>query len=166
MDCLRPPSEREYLCGRPRNRRSLSRVALPKCSPSARCTYFSRIKCQAREDVGATSFSAFRQLLSAGRRPGIWRSAAFNGASRSSRCMISGPMQNENTSHQDLYSGLIRLHILHHECEGDIFGLAMIEELGRHGYRLSHGTMYPIIHSLEERSQINSYPLRHRVPCS
>lgn len=58
---------------------------------------------------------------------------------------------NENHNHQDLYSGLIRLHILHHACEGDIFGLAMIEELARHGYKLSPGTMYPLLHSLEER---------------
>ena len=65
-------------------------------------------------------------------------------------------MQNENTPHQDLYSGLIRLHILHHACEGDIFGLGMIEELGRHGYKLSPGTMYPILHSLEERGLLVS----------
>lgn len=56
-----------------------------------------------------------------------------------------------NHHHQDLYSGLIRLHILHHACESEIFGLWMIEELGRHGYRLSPGTLYPILHSLEER---------------
>jgi Transcriptional regulator PadR-like family len=55
-------------------------------------------------------------------------------------------MQNE-TPHQDLYSGLIRLHILHHASEEEIFGLEMIEELGRHGYKLSPGTMYPILHS-------------------
>ena len=65
-------------------------------------------------------------------------------------------MQNENTRHQDLYSGLIRLHILHHACEGDIFGLEMIEELGRHGYKLSPGTMYPMLHSLEERGLLVS----------
>jgi hypothetical protein len=39
--------------------------------------------------------------------------------------MISSLMQSENTPHQDLYSGLIRLHILHHACEGEIFGLEM-----------------------------------------
>ena len=70
--------------------------------------------------------------------------------------MISGPMPNANTTHQDLYSGLIRLHILHHACEGEIFGLWMIEELGRHGYKLSPGTMYPLLHSLEERGLLVS----------
>jgi PadR family transcriptional regulator, regulatory protein PadR len=61
-----------------------------------------------------------------------------------------------NHDHQDLYSGLIRLHILHHACEGEFFGLAMIEELGRHGYKLSPGTMYPLLHSLEERGLLVS----------
>lgn len=41
-----------------------------------------------------------------------------------------------------LYSGLIRLHVLHHAAEGPIFGLGMIEELRRHGYRISPGSLY------------------------
>ena len=41
---------------------------------------------------------------------------------------------------RDLYSGLIRLHVLHHAVEGPIFGLGMIEELARHGYRISPGS--------------------------
>jgi DNA-binding PadR family transcriptional regulator len=65
-------------------------------------------------------------------------------------------IENRDTNHQDLYSGLIRLHILHHACEGDIFGLGMIEELGRHGYKLSSGTMYPLLHSLEKRGLLVS----------
>jgi PadR family transcriptional regulator, regulatory protein PadR len=69
--------------------------------------------------------------------------------------MISGPMDSQ-TSNQDLYSGLIRLHILHHASEGEVFGLWMIEELGRHGYKLSAGTMYPLLHSLEKRGLLTS----------
>ena len=65
-------------------------------------------------------------------------------------------MHNENTTHQDLYSGLIRLHILHHACKGEVYGLWMIEELARHGYKLSPGTMYPLLHSLEERGLLVS----------
>ena len=62
---------------------------------------------------------------------------------------------DENRS-QDLYSGLIRLHILHHACEEPIFGLGMIEELGRHGYRLSAGTIYPMLHRLEMSGLLRS----------
>jgi hypothetical protein len=42
-----------------------------------------------------------------------------------------------------LYAGLIRLHVLHHAVKEPIYGLAMIEELGRHGYKLSASTEIP-----------------------
>ncbi len=57
---------------------------------------------------------------------------------------------------KDLYSGLIRLHILHHAVDEPIFGLEMIEELGRHGYRMSAGTLYPILHGLERKGYLRS----------
>ena len=58
---------------------------------------------------------------------------------------------------RDLYSGMIRLHILHHACaEGPVFGLGMAEELGRHGYRISPGTLYPILHGLEKKGYLRS----------
>ena len=62
--------------------------------------------------------------------------------------------------HQDLYSGLIRLHILHHAAEEPIFGLAIIEELARHGYKLSAGTLYPLLHGLEARGYLKSKSMR------
>jgi len=55
---------------------------------------------------------------------------------------------------RDLYSGLIRLHILHHAAEGPIFGLEMAEELARHGYRISAGTLYPLLHGLEKKGYL------------
>src|SRR5882757_5489080 len=57
---------------------------------------------------------------------------------------------------RNLYSGLIRLHILHHAAEGPIFGQAMIDELSRHGYRLSAGTLYPILHGMERQGYLRS----------
>lgn len=59
-------------------------------------------------------------------------------------------------SDQELYSGMIRLHILHHATHGPVFGLWIIEELGRHGYRLSPGTLYPILHGLERKGYLRS----------
>jgi PadR family transcriptional regulator, regulatory protein PadR len=61
-------------------------------------------------------------------------------------------------THDDrtLYSGLIRLHILHHAVEGPIFGLEMAEELARHGYRISAGTLYPLLHGLEKKGYLHS----------
>jgi PadR family transcriptional regulator len=58
--------------------------------------------------------------------------------------------------HKELYSGLIRLHILHHAAHEPVFGLGMIEELGRHGYKLSAGTLYPILHGLERKGYLAS----------
>ena len=57
---------------------------------------------------------------------------------------------------QELYIGLVRLHVLHHAAEGPIFGLGMIEELGRHGYRLGAGTIYPLLHSMERRGWLRA----------
>jgi PadR family transcriptional regulator PadR len=55
-----------------------------------------------------------------------------------------------------LFTGLIRLHVLYHACHEPIFGLGMIEELARHGYRLSPGTLYPIVHGLEKKGLLRS----------
>lgn len=62
-------------------------------------------------------------------------------------------MKQENRSrkmeHHDLLSGLVRLHVLHHAAEQELYGLWMIEELAHHGYRLSPGTLYPMLHKME-----------------
>ena len=58
--------------------------------------------------------------------------------------------------HQELLAGLVRLHILHHAAEGDIYGQWMIEELARHGYRMSPGTLYPLLHGMEDRGYLES----------
>jgi len=50
-----------------------------------------------------------------------------------------------------LYGGLIRLHILHHAAEEPVFGLGIIEELRRHGYEMSAGTLYPRLHGLGKK---------------
>ena len=62
---------------------------------------------------------------------------------------------------RDLYSGLIRLHILHHAVEGPVFGLAMARELSRHGYEISSGTLYPLLHGLEKKGYLRSTRERH-----
>jgi PadR family transcriptional regulator, regulatory protein PadR len=59
-------------------------------------------------------------------------------------------------SDQQLYSGFIRLHLLHHASKGPIFGLGMIDELARHGHRVSPGTLYPLLHGLEARGWLRS----------
>lgn len=57
---------------------------------------------------------------------------------------------------RDLHSGLLRLHILHHASKEPLFGLGLQEELGRHGYRISAGTLYPLLKGLEKRGYLRS----------
>lgn len=58
--------------------------------------------------------------------------------------------------HQDLLVGLIRLHVLHHAAEEEIYGQGIMEELARHGYRLSPGTLYPMLHAMEKKGYLRS----------
>lgn len=48
-----------------------------------------------------------------------------------------------------LFLGFIQIHILHHGKEKPFYGSWMINELKEHGYDMSPGTLYPILHNLE-----------------
>ncbi|AJK88489.1 MULTISPECIES: PadR family transcriptional regulator [Lysinibacillus] len=48
-----------------------------------------------------------------------------------------------------LFLGFIQIHILHHAKDHPIYGAWMLEELHQHGYEISSGTLYPILHSME-----------------
>lgn len=61
---------------------------------------------------------------------------------------------------RDFYSGLIKLHVLYHASKEEVFGLGMMRELRRHGYKVGPGTLYPILHKLETRKYLVS---RERV---
>ncbi len=60
----------------------------------------------------------------------------------------------DNELIRHFFGGFIRLHILYHAEKQAICGVEMIEELKHHGYDLSPGTLYPILHSLEEAGYI------------
>ena len=49
-----------------------------------------------------------------------------------------------------LFLGFIHIHILHHAKKEPFYGVWMIEELKEHGYEISAGTLYPILHNLEK----------------
>jgi PadR family transcriptional regulator PadR len=51
---------------------------------------------------------------------------------------------------QRVLAGFIRMHVLHHAEEGELFGQWMIEELRRHGYNISAGTLYPLLRAMEK----------------
>lgn len=56
--------------------------------------------------------------------------------------------------HQDLLSGFVRVHVLFHAAQHEIHGQWMIGELESHGYRLSPGTLYPKLHSMERKGYL------------
>ena len=62
--------------------------------------------------------------------------------------------------YQDLLSGFVRMHILHHAADEDIYGQWMIDELTRHGYKISAGTLYPMLHGMEQKGYLKSHETR------
>ncbi|HBT19613.1 MAG TPA: PadR family transcriptional regulator [Clostridiaceae bacterium] len=48
------------------------------------------------------------------------------------------------------FLGFMQIHILHHAKEAPLYGTWMMEELKRHGYDISPGALYPLLHSMEK----------------
>lgn len=58
---------------------------------------------------------------------------------------------------RDFFLGIIKIHILFHASQAPVYGTELMEELGRHGYTVSPGTLYPILHGLEKEDLVSSY---------
>lgn len=52
------------------------------------------------------------------------------------------------------------MHILHHAAKRELYGLWMIEELAHHGYKMSPGTLYPMLHGMERKGYLKSHKKR------
>jgi PadR family transcriptional regulator PadR len=52
--------------------------------------------------------------------------------------------------------GFWKIHILHHAAEQGIYGQWMLEELHHHGYRLSPGTLYPMLARMATRGWLRA----------
>jgi PadR family transcriptional regulator PadR len=48
------------------------------------------------------------------------------------------------------FGGFVRMHVLYHAAREPVFGVEMMAELSRHGYDVGAGTLYPMLHQLEE----------------
>lgn len=57
---------------------------------------------------------------------------------------------------RDFLRGAVRLHVLHHAEQGEVCGAWMSEELANHGYAISPGTLYPLLHDLEAQGLLVS----------
>jgi PadR family transcriptional regulator, regulatory protein PadR len=49
-----------------------------------------------------------------------------------------------------------KIHILYHAEDGGVHGHWMVEELHRHGYRISPGTLYPMLSRMAKRGWLKS----------
>ena len=56
---------------------------------------------------------------------------------------------------KDFFLGFIKIHILYHASKEPIYGVEILAELGRHGYRLSPGTLYPTLHRLAQEGYLS-----------
>jgi PadR family transcriptional regulator, regulatory protein PadR len=50
---------------------------------------------------------------------------------------------------RDLLLGFVKVHVLYHASRQPVYGSGIITELGSHGYKLSPGTLYPLLHGLD-----------------
>jgi len=56
---------------------------------------------------------------------------------------------------KEFFLGFVKIHILYHASKEPIYGAEILEELGRHGYRLSPGTLYPTLHRLSREGLLS-----------
>ena len=57
---------------------------------------------------------------------------------------------------REFFLGFIKIHILYHAAQEPVCGVDLAEELGRHGYHVSPGTLYPTLHALERAGYLQS----------
>ena len=58
--------------------------------------------------------------------------------------------------HRDLFLGFVKIHILYHASHEEVSGVGLSQELARHGYTLSPGTLYPTLRKLENDGYLSS----------
>jgi PadR family transcriptional regulator PadR len=73
-----------------------------------------------------------------------WRVVDYARRNPASKTMRNTPVDRE------ILRSLWKVHILFHAAEGPIVGHWMMEELREHGYRVSPGTLYPLLTRMEK----------------
>jgi DNA-binding PadR family transcriptional regulator len=56
---------------------------------------------------------------------------------------------------REILLGFWKVHILHHATEHPVVGQWMLAELRHHGYRVSPGTLYPLLKRLEQHGWLS-----------
>lgn len=63
----------------------------------------------------------------------------------------------DDQTFRDFFLGFIKIHILYHAAKEPIYGQEFSQELHRHGYKISFGTLYPIFHRLEQKGLLTTF---------
>jgi DNA-binding PadR family transcriptional regulator len=58
---------------------------------------------------------------------------------------------------KEFVRGAVPVHVLHHAAEGGVHGAWMAAELARHGYQISPGSLYPLLHRMEHAGLLVSH---------
>ena len=66
------------------------------------------------------------------------------------------PGSQREVFHREILISFWKVHILHHAAENPVVGQWMLEELRRHGYTVSSGTLYPVLKRMETRGWLRS----------
>jgi DNA-binding PadR family transcriptional regulator len=56
---------------------------------------------------------------------------------------------DNNKMLRDFFLGFVKVHVLHRAGQAPVYGVWLMEELARHDYHLSPGTLYPLLHNLK-----------------
>ena len=72
------------------------------------------------------------------------------------RAGLDRPGRSKDVDREILLS-FWKVHILHHAAEAPLVGLWMLKELGRHGYDVSPGTLYPVLRRMEARGWLRCH---------
>lgn len=72
--------------------------------------------------------------------------------------MENDPVENgsDKALQREVFLAFWRAHILHHAAREEVVGLWMMDELRRHGYEVSPGTLYPMLHRMERLGWLES----------
>jgi PadR family transcriptional regulator PadR len=58
--------------------------------------------------------------------------------------------------HRDFLQGMVKIFILHHASQGPVYGNKLSKALHALGYRISPGSLYPLLHHLENSGLLHS----------
>jgi len=68
------------------------------------------------------------------------------------------PITGADIMLREFFLGFIKIHILYHASQAPVYGAELMEELARHGYELSPGTLYPTLHRLHHEGYLTREP--------